>query len=65
MRDEQRRRRSQYDRGTSLAEREEFGYGGYDGYEGHDEDYSAYSPFGYPSCQLTQINQKDGILTSH
>jgi len=27
MRDEQRRRRSQYDRGTSLAEREEFGFG--------------------------------------
>lgn len=26
LRDEQRRRRSQYDRGTSLAEREEFGF---------------------------------------
>ena len=26
LRDEQRRRRSQYDRGTSLAEREEFSY---------------------------------------
>ncbi|KAH8683273.1 RNA recognition motif 2-domain-containing protein [Tricladium varicosporioides] len=33
LRDEQRRRRSQYDRGTSLAEREEYAYEVYNGYE--------------------------------
>lgn len=54
MRDEQRRRRSQYDRGTSLAVREEFGYGVYSGYDGYNDDYSAYPPsYGYPSCQLS------------
>lgn len=50
MRDEQRRRRSQYDRGTSLAEREESGYGTHESYdEDYDEDYTAYSPYAYPS----------------
>ncbi|KAM3073807.1 hypothetical protein ACMFMG_008430 [Clarireedia jacksonii] len=48
LRDEQRRRRSQYDRGTSLAEREEYGFDDDD----DDEDdihrqspYQAYSPY--------------------
>jgi hypothetical protein len=48
MRDEQRRRRSQYDRGTSLAEREEYVY---DGYEAIQEEYPATSPYGYQPCK--------------
>ncbi|KAF4629912.1 hypothetical protein G7Y89_g8230 [Cudoniella acicularis] len=34
VRDEQRRRRSQYDRGTSLAEREEYTYDAYENFDG-------------------------------
>lgn len=49
MRDEQRRRRSQYDRGTSLAEQEEYVY---EGYEAIREEYPAYGPpINYPSCK--------------
>lgn len=37
MRDEQRRRRSQYDRGTSLAERDEYEY--------DDDDLEQFPPY--------------------
>jgi hypothetical protein len=46
LRDEQRRRRSQYDRGTSLAEREEFGY----------DDGAMQAPYiGYPQCRYMSL----------
>lgn len=53
MRDEQRRRKSQYDRGTSLAEREEFGDYGYD---------EPYSPYGY-HCESIIFPKYMTILT--
>jgi hypothetical protein len=54
LRDEQRRRRSQYDRGTSLAEREEYGY----------DEGSMHSPYRYyPSCQLTSCPSSHHELT--
>lgn len=46
LRDEQRRRRSQYDRGTSLAEREEYGFD--DGFM-PPPSYLGYSPCEYTS----------------
>ena len=45
FRDEQRRRRSQYDRGTSLAERDEY----------YDEGLY----IGYPNCKLCKNPQMD------
>lgn len=42
MRDDQRRRRSQYDRGTSLAAQEEFDY----------------DPFAYPSCKPSHLQPR-------
>lgn len=48
LRDEQRRRRSQYDRGTSLAEHEEYSY---------DEDLP-YRYVGYSQCQSSLIIKK-------
>lgn len=44
LRDEQRRRRSQYDRGTSLAEREEYGFDDDEDDMQHQSPYQAYSP---------------------
>lgn len=56
MRDEQRRRRSQYDRGTSLAEREEWVY---EGYETGKEEFSEYSPNRYsPPCRFNLCTNK-------
>jgi hypothetical protein len=63
LRDEQRRRRSQFDRGTSLAEREEYGY---------DDGFMHSSYQGYLQCEfmsghlpiynLTYVETKNGIL---
>jgi hypothetical protein len=45
LRDEQRRRRSQYDRGTSLAEREEYGFDDEEEDDMHRQSpYQSYSP---------------------
>ncbi|TAQ84157.1 hypothetical protein B7494_g7530 [Chlorociboria aeruginascens] len=49
LRDEQRRRRSQYDRGTSLAEREEYGYDDDDDDDLDDDDLHHQNPYqGFP-----------------
>jgi hypothetical protein len=49
LRDEQRRRRSQYDRGTSLAEREEYGF------DDEDDEGILRSPChqGFSPCKMT------------
>ncbi len=51
LRDEQRRRRSQYDRGTSLAEREESGFD--DGQIPYITGYSAQCQYSFPSTDPT------------
>ncbi|RDL35072.1 uncharacterized protein BP5553_07003 [Venustampulla echinocandica] len=49
LRDEQRRRRSQYDRGTSLAEQEEYHYDALDRYGGGEGRGGSFSS--YRSCK--------------
>jgi hypothetical protein len=43
LRDEQRRRRSQYDRGTSLAERDEYDFEVFEPYDNTQGFYNLYS----------------------